>query len=111
MPSASVRPVAGQDLHDLVLARELQLLEALLLHLLLGGEVVLLLKALELLLEVVVLLVVVPQLRLALEQGGNQLLVLSLQTKPSTVSKDSNGITGDDGVSTRRGHSKTRPGP
>src|SRR5215475_14733591 len=64
----SVRTMAGEDLHDLVLARELQLLEAFLLHLLLGGEVVLLLKGLELLLEVGVLLVVAPRRRRALEQ-------------------------------------------
>src|SRR5262249_12188614 len=81
-----VRAVPREDLHDLVLARELQLLETLLLHLFLGGEVVLLLKRLELLLEVVVLVVVVPQLRLTLEQGGDQLLVLSLHSKPPPAS-------------------------
>src|SRR4030095_4397320 len=61
----------------------------------------LLLQGPELPLEVHVLLVVAPQLRLALEQGGDQLLVLSLHAKPSAVAKDSDGITGDDGVSTR----------
>src|SRR5262245_9268656 len=74
-------PVPREDLHHLVLARELELLEPLLLHLFLRSEVELLLQGPELPFEVDVLLVVAPQLRLALEQGGNQLLVLSLHTK------------------------------
>src|SRR4029450_10334016 len=100
LPPRLVRPVPREDLHHLVLARELELLEPLLLHLLLRGEVELLLQGPGLPLEVHVLLVVAPQLRLALEQGGDQLLVLSLHTEPSTVSMDSNGITRGDGGST-----------
>src|SRR5207249_11794554 len=54
----SVRAVAGEDLHDPVLAGELQLLEPFLLHLLLGRQVELLLKGAEPPLEVDVLLAV-----------------------------------------------------
>ena len=72
----------------LSLPGELELLQPLLLELLLRGEIVLLLQGAELPLEVEVLLVVAPQLRLALEQGGDQLLVLFLHAQPSTVSTD-----------------------
>src|SRR5438445_1050111 len=73
----SVRAVAGQDLHDLVLARELELLQPLLLHLLLRGEVQLLLIDGEAPFQIDVLLVVPPELglALALQQGLDQLLV------------------------------------
>src|SRR5262249_34958540 len=100
--------MAGEYLHDLVLARELELLEALLLHLLLGGEVELLLERLELSLEVVVLVVVVPQLRLTLEQGGDQLLVLSLHTKPPAGRRRREGNTSQNGLSPR-GARRGRP--
>src|SRR5689334_13401284 len=72
----SLRPVAGQDLHDLVLPGELQLLEPLLLDLFLGRQVVLLLERAEAPLEVDVLLVVAPEVRLSLHQGPDQRLVL-----------------------------------
>src|SRR5262245_42246585 len=100
--------MAGEDLHDLVLPRELELLEALLLHLLLRGEVELLLQRLELPLEVVVLVVVVPELRLTLEQGGDQLLVLSLPTKTSAGTRHRDGNTPENGLSTR-GARRGRP--
>src|SRR5436309_5784133 len=74
----SVRAVAGQDLHDLVLARELELLQPLLLHLLLRGEVQLLLVDGEAAFQIDVLLVVPPEVGLALQQGLDQLLVLLL---------------------------------
>src|SRR5437879_13023956 len=64
----SVWAVAVEDLHDLVLARELELLEALLLDLLLGGEVHLLLVGGEALLEIEVPLVVLAQVGLAVEE-------------------------------------------
>src|SRR5207253_9600417 len=78
----SVGAVAGQDLHDLVLAGELELLEPLLLHLFLGRQVELLLEGSEPPLEVGVLLVVAPELRLSLEQGPDQLLVLFFHASP-----------------------------
>src|SRR2546427_2533759 len=78
----SVRAVAGEDLHDPVLAGELQLLEPFLLHLLLGRQVELLLKGAEPPLEVDVLLVVVPELRLSLEQGPDERLVLFFHASP-----------------------------
>jgi len=65
----SVGAVAGQDLHDPVLAGELELLQPLLLHLLFGRQVELLLEGAEPPLEVDVLLVVAPELWLSLEQG------------------------------------------
>src|SRR5581483_4803610 len=80
--AGSVRAVARQDLHDLVLAGELQLLEALLLHLLLGREVELLLVQIQLPLQVRVLLVVLPELRLSLQEGLDELLVLFLHAYP-----------------------------
>ena len=46
------------------------------------------------------LLVVAPQLRLALEQGGDQLLVLHFHTRPSAVTQTLDGNTGTDGLST-----------
>ena len=73
-----MRAVPGEDLHDLVLARELELLEALLLELFLGRQVELLLEDLQALFEVDVLLVVALELGLALKQGPDELLVLFL---------------------------------
>jgi hypothetical protein len=78
----SVRAVAREDLHDLVLPRELELLEALFLQLLLRRQVELLLVGAQPALEVGVLLVVVAQLRLALKQGLDELLVLFLHAYP-----------------------------
>src|SRR4029450_13728554 len=109
LPSRLVPPMPREDLHHLVLARELELLEPLLLHLFLRGEVELLLRGPELPFEVDVLLVVVPQLRLALEQGGDQLLVLSLHTEPSHASMDSDGNTGRRGGAPRPPAPRTRP--
>src|SRR6266576_1337728 len=74
----SVWSVAAEDLHDLVLARELELLEALLLDLLLGGVVHLLLVGGEALLEIEVLLVVLAKLGLAIQERLDELLVLLL---------------------------------
>src|SRR5262245_42848415 len=76
----SVRPVASEDFHDLVLAGELELLQPLLLHLFVGRQVELLLEEVQLALEVDVLLVVPPELRLSLEQGSDQRLVLFFHT-------------------------------
>src|SRR5207245_2133466 len=97
----AVGAVAGQDLHDLVLAGELELLEPLLLHLLLGRQVELLLEGSEPPLEVGVLLVVAPELRLSLEQGPDQLLVLFFHASPpcSAVRADLN--MPQNGLSTR----------
>src|SRR5207245_1625301 len=74
----SVRAVTGQYLHDLVLARELELLQPLLLDLLLRGEVQLLLVGGEAPFEIDMLLVVAFELGLALQQRLDQLLVLLL---------------------------------
>src|SRR5713101_8811279 len=77
-----VGAVAGQDLHDPVLAGELELLQPLLLHLLFGRQVELLLEGAEPPLEVDVLLVVAPELRLSLEQGLDERLVLFFHASP-----------------------------
>src|SRR5205823_6684306 len=74
----SVRAVAGQYLHDLVLARELELLQPLLLDLLLRGEMHLLLVHGEAAFEIDMLVVVLFELGLTLEQRLDQLLVLLL---------------------------------
>src|SRR2546430_2309545 len=96
-----VGAVARQDLHDLVLAGELELLEPLLLHRFLGRQVELLLEGSEPPLEVGVLLVVAPELRLSLEQGPDQLLVLFFHASPpcSAVRADLN--MPQNGLSTR----------
>src|SRR5204862_3367918 len=96
-----VGAVAGQDLHDLVLAGELELLEPLLLHRFLGRQVELLLEGSEPPLEVGVLLVVAPELRLSLEQGPDQRLVLFFHASPpcSAVRTDLN--MPQNGLSTR----------
>src|SRR5262249_53026742 len=107
----SVSAVAREDLHDLVLPRELELLQPFLLDLFFRGEIVLLLQGAELPLQVVVLLVVAAQLRLALEQGGDQFLVLRFHTRPSAVTQTLNRNTGGDGVSTPGGTSEAPPGP
>src|SRR5262249_54515549 len=88
--SRSVLAVAGQDLHDLVLTGELQLLEAFLLDLLVGRQVVLLLERTQLALEVDVFVVVPPEIRLALKQGPDQLLVLFLHRFPPASSERKN---------------------
>src|SRR6266481_4930518 len=96
-----VGAVAGQDLHDPVLAGELELLQPLLLHLLFGRQVELLLEGAEPPLEVDVLLVVAPELRLSLEQGLDERLVLFFHASPpcSAVTNDLNMLRND--LSTR----------
>ena len=85
----SVLAIPGQDLHHLVLPGELELLEALLLELLLGGQVVLLLVAVELPLQVRVFLVVAPELGLSLQQGLDQFLILLFhRMTPASVRGD-----------------------
>src|SRR5262249_44153362 len=78
----SMRPMPREDLHDLVLAGELQLLETLLFDFFVGGEIVLLLIGAELLLEAHVLLVVAPQLGIPFEQSLYELLVFGLHRHP-----------------------------
>src|SRR5205809_6354474 len=97
----SVGAVAGQDLHDPVLAGELELLQPLLLHLLFGRQVELLLESAEPPLEVDVFLVVAPELRLSLEQGLDERLVLFFHASPpcSAVTTDLNMLRND--LSTR----------
>src|SRR6266446_10608784 len=82
----SVGAVAGQDLHDPVLAGELELLQPLLLHLLFGRQVELLLEGAEPPLEVDVLLVVAPELWLSLEQGLDERLVLFFHASAPVLS-------------------------
>src|SRR5947208_3485003 len=97
----SIGAVAGEDLHDPVLAGELELLQPLLLHLLFGRQVVLLLEGAEPPLEIDVLLVVAPELRLSLEQGLDERLVLFFHASPpcSASSTDLNML--QNGLSTR----------
>jgi len=77
--------MACEDFHDLVLARELEFLQPLLLDLLLRRQVQLALQGSQLPFEVGVLVVVAPQLRLAFEQGDDQLLVLDLHSHTSAI--------------------------
>src|SRR3990172_1414565 len=76
----SMHAVPRQDLHDAVFPRQLELLEALLVQLLLRVQVGTLLKRAQLALEVDVLLVVAAQLGLTFQQGDDQFLVFFLHT-------------------------------
>src|SRR5258705_13371889 len=101
MAQGSMRAVASEDLHDAILPRQLELLDAFLLDLFLGGEVRTALKLRELPLERHVLFVELLELGVPAEQRLYQVLVFSLHSAPSLTGKSVANMW-QNGLSTRQ---------